>query len=110
MAVSPSITWQSAVFFDDDNDRADLQQPPAALVADNIQDEKQKGYALVNARLGYEAPGGGWRVEAFVENAFDKAYIKDAGNTGDGLGMPTFIAGEPRFYGVSASFRFGGAK
>ena len=110
VAFSPSITWQSAVFFDDDNDRADLQQPPAALVADNIQDEKQKGYALVNARLGYEAPGGGWRVEAFVENAFDKAYIKDAGNTGDGLGMPTFIAGEPRFYGVSASFRFGGAK
>jgi iron complex outermembrane receptor protein len=110
VAFSPSVTWQSKVFFDDDNDRADLQQPPAALVADNVQDEFQKSYPLVNARLGYEAPGGAWRIEGFVENAFNKKYIKDAGNTGDALGMPTFIAGEPRFYGISASFRFGGAK
>lgn len=110
ITLSPSLTWQSKVFFDDDNDRPALQQPPAALVADNIQDEFQKGYALVNARLGYEAEGGAWRIEAFVENAFDKKYIKDAGNTGDALGLPTFIAGEPRFYGISASFRFGGRR
>ena len=49
-------------------------------------------------------------LEAFIENAFDKEYIMDAGNTGDSLGMPTFIAGAPRFYGVSASVRFGGAQ
>lgn len=104
----PSVTWQSRVFFDDDNDRADLQLPPAALVADLIQDELQNSYALVNARLGYEAPDGAWRIEGFIENAFDEKFIKDAGNTGDGLGMPTFIAGEPRFYGISASFKFGG--
>lgn len=110
IAFSPSVTYQSKVFFDDDNDRADLQQPPAALVADNFQDEVQKSYALVNARLGYEAPDGVWRIEGFVENAFNRKYIKDAGNTGDALGMPTFISGEPRFYGISASFRFGGSK
>jgi outer membrane receptor protein involved in Fe transport len=107
---TPSVTWQSKVFFDDDNDRPDLQQPPAALVADNIQDEWQGSYALVNARLGYEAPDSAWRIEGFIENAFDKKYIMDAGNTGDSLGMPTFIAGAPRFYGISASFRFGGAR
>ncbi len=83
---------------------------PAALVADNIQDEFQNGYALVNARLGYEAPDGAWRIEAFVENLFDKAYIMDAGNTGDSLGLPTFIGGAPRFYGLSASFRIGGGR
>lgn len=105
---TPSVTWQSKIFFDDDNDRPDLQQPPAALVADTIQDEWQGSYALANARLGYEAPNGAWRIEAFVENLFDKKYIMDAGNTGDSLGLPTFIAGAPRFYGVSASFRIGG--
>lgn len=110
VTFTPSLTWQSKIFFDDDNDRPDLQQPPAALVADNVQDELQGAYALVNARLGYEAPGGGWRVEAFVENLFDKAYVMDAGNTGDSLGLPTFIAGAPRFYGISASVRFGGVK
>lgn len=108
VSLRPTWTAQSRVFFDDDNDRPDLQQPPAALVADNLQDETQKGFGLVNARLGYEPEGAMWRVEAFVDNLFDKNYTKDAGNTGDGFGMPTFIAGEPRFYGVSASLRFGG--
>jgi len=104
---TPSLTWQSKIFFDDDNDRPDLQQPPAALVADNIQDEWQGAYALANARLGYETANGGMRIEAFVENIFNKKYIMDAGNTGDSLGLPTFIAGAPRFYGVSLSLRFG---
>lgn len=107
LTFTPSVTWQSRVFFDDDNDRPDLQQPPRALVADNVQDEFQNGYALVNARVGWETPMG-FQLEAFVENAFDRNYINDAGNTGDGLGMPTFIAGNPRFYGVAATVRFGG--
>jgi outer membrane receptor protein involved in Fe transport len=106
----PSVTYQSKVFFDDNNDRPDLQQTAnGALVADNIQDEIQGGYALVNARLGYEFANG-LQIEGFVQNIFDRKYIKDAGNTGDSLGLPTFIAGEPRFYGVRASFRFGGRK
>jgi outer membrane receptor protein involved in Fe transport len=107
VTFSPSVTWQSKVFFDDDNDRSDLQQRPARLVPDTIVDELQGGYALVNARIGYAAPDDTWRLEAFVENAFDKKYTIDAGNSGDNLGLPTFIAGTPRFYGVQASFRFG---
>lgn len=110
ITLTPSVTYQSRVYFDDDNDRPDLQQPPAALVADNIQDETQRGYALVNARIGYEAPGHGWQIEGFVENAFNRRYINDAGNTGDALGLPTFIAGPPRFYGVTGTVRFGGAR
>ena len=110
ITLTPSVTYQSRVYFDDDNDRPDLQQPPAALVADNIQDETQGSYALVNARLGYEAPGHGWQIEAFVENVFNRHYINDAGNTGDALGLPTFIAGLPRFYGVTGTVRFGGAR
>lgn len=100
---SPSVTWQSKIFFDDDNDRPDLQAQN--LVPDLIQDEYQKGYALVDARFGLEPGDGRFRIEAFVTNLFDKKYIKDAGNTGDSLGLPTFIAGEPRFYGISISFR-----
>lgn len=109
ITLTPSVTYQSRVYFDDDNDLPALQQPPRALIADNLQDETQAGYALVNARIGYEAPGG-WQIEAFIENAFDKKYINDAGNTGDGLGLPTFIAGNPRFYGVAATLRFGGGR
>ncbi|OYW45544.1 MAG: TonB-dependent receptor [Sphingomonadales bacterium 12-68-11] len=102
---TPSVTYQSEIFFDDDNDRPDLQAPPRALVADLVQDERQGSYALVNARLGYTLDAG-LRIEAFVTNLLDQDFIKDAGNTGDSIGLPTFIAGEPRMYGVQASARF----
>ncbi|CAN5687271.1 TonB-dependent receptor [soil metagenome] len=100
---TPSVTWQSSVFFDDDNDRPALQTQN--LIPDLVQDESQKGYALVDARLGVESANGVWRLEGFVTNVFDRKYIKDAGNTGDSLGLPTFIGGEPRFYGVSLTVR-----
>lgn len=108
MAVdfTPDVTWQSRIFFDDDNDIALLQT--GNLIPDAVQDEMQGAYATVNARLGIETANGRWRIEGFVANLFDRAYVKDAGNTGDGLGMPTFIAGEPRMWGASLTLRLGG--
>ncbi|HEY5711624.1 MAG TPA: TonB-dependent receptor [Allosphingosinicella sp.] len=105
ISFTPSLTWQSRVYFDDDNDRPDLQTPPNALVADLVQDETQGGYALVNARLGYTFSQR-FTIEAFVSNLFNEHYVKDAGNTGDAVGLPTFIAGEPRFYGLQGTVRF----
>ncbi|MEI9928043.1 MAG: TonB-dependent receptor [Sphingomonas sp.] len=102
---TPSVTWQSKEFFDDDNDLPALQT--ANLIPDTVQDELQGGYALVDARIGIERGDGRWRIEGFVTNLFDQKYIKDAGNTGDALGLPTFIAGEPRFYGIALTLRTG---
>jgi outer membrane receptor protein involved in Fe transport len=107
ISFTPTITYQSKTFFDSDNDRPELQQPPNALVPDNIQDEFQKGFALVNARLGYGPEDGRWRVEAFAENIFNKHYIKDAGNTGDAIGLATAVPGARRLYGIAARVRFG---
>jgi iron complex outermembrane receptor protein len=103
--LRPTASWQSSIFFDDDNDLPRFQQPPSAFVADNVQDEVQDGYGLVNLRVGYAPSDGPWRIELFANNLFDERYLKDAGNTGDSLGLPTFIAGEPLFYGVSISVR-----
>ena len=103
---SPTYTYQSKVFFDDDNDRPDLQTvADGKLVPDLFQDEVQKGYGLMSARLGYVLFDR-YRIEAFVDNLFDQKYIKDAGNTGDALGLATFIPGEPRTYGLQLSARF----
>lgn len=49
---------------------------------------------------------GNWEVEAFGDNLLDEEYIKDAGNTGDALGLPTFIAGRPRMAGLSLRLRY----
>jgi outer membrane receptor protein involved in Fe transport len=106
VTFTPVVTYQSKTYFGSDNDRPELQQPPNALVADNVQDEFQKGYSLVNARLGYSGPDDRWRIEAFVENLLDKEYLRSAGNTGDALGLPTAVPGAPRTYGVSARASF----
>ena len=95
--VQPTYTWQSKIFFDDDNDRPDLQTVAGgAIIADMIQDEYQDSYGLLNLRVRYTPHGANWGVEAFGDNILDEEYIKDAGNTGDGLGMPTFHRRTPR--------------
>lgn len=106
MSIRPAYTWQSKVFFDDDNDLPALQQPPRALIADNIQDEFQKAYGLVNLRLDYRPANSNWAVGGFVTNLLNETYVKDAGNVGDSVGLATFIAGEPRFWGVTLSYRY----
>ncbi|MET0337425.1 MAG: TonB-dependent receptor, partial [Caulobacter sp.] len=99
LSLVPTYTWQSKVFFDNNNDRPDLQ------AADKIQDEFQKAYGLLNLRVNYAPDNGMWEVGAFANNILEQDYIKDAGNTGDGFGIATFIAGEPRYYGVSLTIR-----
>jgi len=102
--VQPTWTWQSEVFFDDNNDRADLQT--TNFVPDTAVDEVQDSYGLLNLRVRYAPDGENWGVEVFGDNLLDEEYVKDAGNTGDSLGLPTFIAGEPRTYGVTLSLRY----
>ena len=99
----PTYTWQSKIFFDDDNDIPALQT--THLLPDLVQDEFQRQYGLLNARLTYQPENTRWSLGVFVTNALDQKFIKDAGNTGDDLGIPTFIAGEPRFFGVSFGFK-----
>ena len=104
--IRPSYSWQSEVFFDDNNDRAVFQQPPGAFVADNIQDERQDSYGLVNLRASYRPADTNLTLELFATNLTDEDYIIDAGNTGDSLGLPTFIPGAPRMVGGSIGWKF----
>ena len=104
LEVQPTYSWQSQVFFDDNNDRSDLQR--TAFVPDTLVDEFQDSYGLLNIRIRYVPTGANWSVEAFGDNLTDEAFIKDAGNTGDSLGLPTFIAGEPRTYGAMVTIRY----
>ncbi len=89
LKIVPSYTWQSEVFFD--NTERDLIS------------EDAYGLVNLNAELSFE---NGFALEAYAKNLFDEDYIIDAGNTGDAFGIPTFIAGQPQFYGIRASKTF----
>lgn len=102
--VQPTYTWQSEIFFDNDNDRTSLQT--SNFVPDRAVDELQDSYGLLNLRVRYTPDHGNWSVEAFGDNLLDEEFLKDAGNTGDGLGLPTFIAGEPQTYGFNLTVSY----
>ncbi len=88
--ATPSATYQSSVFFE-------LPNNPAI---------SQGGYVLVNLRAGLEIDGGRYRIGGFARNLLDRRYLIDAGNTGGGFGVPTYISGEPRLYGIELSGKF----
>jgi len=88
--VTPSATYQSKVYFE----------------LPNTEAISQGGYTLVNLRAGIELADGRYRIGGFARNLTNKRYLLDAGNTGGGFGVPTYIAGEPRFYGVEIGGRF----
>jgi outer membrane receptor protein involved in Fe transport len=97
--LTPTAIYRSKVFFDDDNARPELLT--GALITPLAFDEFQDAYALLDLRLSYRPESGPWRVEAFVTNATNTRYLKDAGNTGRDIGLPTYIAGEPRMFGFA---------
>jgi outer membrane receptor protein involved in Fe transport len=86
----PSWTWKSEVFFEEDNDPRFVQD----------------AFSLVNLRLGAEFDGGRFAAALYGTNLLDEEYLIDAGNTGAGIGSPTFIRGNPRFVGVEVTGKF----
>lgn len=88
--ATPSATYQSKVFFELPNQEA----------------ISQGGYALVNLRAGIELADGRYSVGGFARNLLNRRYLIDAGNTGGGFGVPTYIVGEPRVYGIEVSGKF----
>lgn len=88
--LRPSWNWRSQVYFEDQN------QPGI----------EQAGYALFDVRAGVLFGGGTWDLGVFVKNAGDKEYLIDGGNTGQNFGLPTFIVGAPRHWGVELTGRF----
>lgn len=88
--ATPTITHRSTIFF---------QVPNTALLS-------QGPVTLVNARAGVNFADDRYEIAGFIRNAFDEEFLLDAGNTGGAFGVPTFIPGEPQFYGVEVTAKF----
>ncbi len=88
--VTPTITYRSKIFF---------EVPNRDLIS-------QGAVTLVNMRAGITFAEDRFEVAAFMRNVTGEDFLLDAGNTGGAFGIPTFIPGEPRFYGLSLTARF----
>jgi iron complex outermembrane receptor protein len=84
------MSYQSEVFFE----------------SSNYPGLSQDAYWLVDASLKFQQPNSQYAFELYADNLFDEEYLIDAGNTGGGLGIPTFVAGNPRIFGVRAYYSF----
>ena len=93
ISLLPTYSWQSDIFFDNDNDRF------GGILS-------QDAYGLFNARVRFQNADENFHMEVFGTNLLDEEYLIDAGNTGGSFGMPTFIAGSPRLYGIRAGVDF----
>ncbi len=62
-----------------------------------------KGYATVDARIGYEADGGAWKVMLWGKNVFNKYYWTSVIPS---LDSQARFAGMPATYGVTFGFAF----
>lgn len=90
--VRPSYSYKSQVYFEDNN-RADLTQD---------------GYGLANFTAGvrFHPKNVYYEIGAFGKNVFDTKYIIDAGNSGDNIGMPTYVGGSRSIFGVQVKVGF----
>ncbi|MDR2804508.1 MAG: TonB-dependent receptor [Dysgonamonadaceae bacterium] len=84
----PAYSYKSKVYFEDNNDER----------------LTQKGYGLLNCTAGFRfkpSKGGKTYMEigAYGKNVLNEKYIIDAGNSGNAIGFPTFIAGNPAVFG-----------
>ena len=103
--IRPTYRWQSKVFFNDDDGNPTIQKEEAPLIAPIQFNQYQNGYGLLDLRIGYAPINAHWKIEAFATNLTNTRYLKDSGNTGTDLGLPTDIPGEPRFYGLSFTIK-----
>lgn len=88
--ATPSVTHRSRIFFEVPNNPAISQGP----------------VTLVNARAGVSLADRRYEIAGFIRNATGEDFLLDAGNTGGAFGNPTYIPGEPRFYGVEVTAKF----
>ena len=69
--------------------------------------EKEKGYTLLNARIGYGAADGRWEIAVFGDNLTDEEYRVYAFDSSLFAGVVAGVYGKPQTYGISGTFRFG---
>ncbi|MCR5453882.1 MAG: TonB-dependent receptor [Bacteroidales bacterium] len=88
----PNVTYKSKMYFEDTNS----------------EDISQDEFTLLNASLGlkFSLKNMNYDFGLWGKNITNTEYIIDAGNAGQTIGFPTFVAGAPANFGVKLSVYF----
>ena len=72
----------------------------------NRGQSSQDAYGLLNARLGFTSPDERWEFALWGRNLTDKLYVSTSYDNYGGIFPSQNFLGDPRTYGVSATFRY----
>ena len=86
-----TYSYQTSVYFEDNNDQ-------------NFGQNSQQAYGLINVYAEWRNHDKSQTLRLTVNNALDKEYIIDAGNTGNKVGLDTYVPGHPRSARLSFTF------
>jgi iron complex outermembrane receptor protein len=68
--------------------------------------EEEDAYTVANARIDYTGANGRWNVAAFVNNLTEEKYRVYAFDSSLFSGVVAGVYAKPRWYGLSATYRF----
>jgi outer membrane receptor protein involved in Fe transport len=93
LALTPTYSWKSRVWFEDSNDM-------------QMSGLDQDAYGLLGANLSLHFAKYGVTLSAFGNNILGEKYLIGGGNTGLIFGVPTFVPGMPRMLSGQVKFVF----
>ncbi len=88
--VSPSYSYKTHIYFTDAN-------------TDGID---QEAYGLLNVNGGLKLAEPKLMLSVYATNLLDEQYVISGGNTGSLFGVPTFVPGAPKMFGVKVTWAF----
>ena len=90
VTLTPTYSWKSHFWFEDANDKG----------------IDQDAYGLLHVSLALLFKKQQLTVSVFGTNLTGEQYLIGAGNMGAMFGVPTFVPGAPRMFGVKTTWRF----
>ena len=88
----PNYSYKSKLYFEDSN----------------REDISQEGCGILNATLGvfFTKRNMSYDFGLWAKNITDTQYLIDAGNAGEQIGFPTYVAGSPANFGIRVAIGF----
>jgi len=94
-----SYSWKADIFFDPNAGAGQQNRLPEGTLG-------QEAFWLLNAALTWESPDEKIEVSGWVRNFLDEAYKVQSFDLTTPFRLTTDVYGEPRTYGLTATFRY----